>query len=211
MEPASWQLAGGAFVIGMTCGVLFWGIARLALAAGGMWRVRLPFSNDVLAAAGDRERQRHRRLGRELAVLFGAFLSAIIAALLAWLLPPHAVLAETRSWVLIVLLVIAFAAVAGGIFLVYRLVHERRGLRFAWAAKSAVGSILDRLNFSGNRVFHEVKLEGATIDHVVVGAKGVFAVNVVSQPTGLRNAPPRPSSTCQIAPRAVSATNKVPS
>lgn len=182
MELSSWQLAGVALVLGTGGGVIFWSLARLALYAGGLWRGKPPFAADLLADAGESERRRHRQAGRELAALLGAFLSNLITATLAWLLLPLASLPSLPSWMLIVSVVLAFGLLAAGAWLAVRLLRARRSLKFSWAAKSAIGNILKRLNFAGNRVFHDVRVEGARIDHVVVGAKGVFAINVVARP-----------------------------
>ena len=74
-------------------------------------------------------------------------------------------------------------AVGGGlilcIFSVYKvimLLNERKTLRLGYADKSAVGRQLEQFIQDGFRVYHEFPAETFTIDHIVVGPKGVFTV-----------------------------------
>lgn len=168
----------GAGVMG---GLLFWALARLGLVVAGWLPQRMPFAADLLAAAGDRERLRHRTYGRELAVVLAALLASVVCTLLAALTLSQGSLPGWPAWLWAAVLAVALAVLGLGAYRVFQLVLARRQARFAWAAKAAVGNMLKRLNFSGNRVFHEVLVEGAVIDHVVLGAKGAFAINVVAR------------------------------
>lgn len=109
-------------------------------------------------------------------------LTGLLVGLLTMALSAVEARAMLPVWSWIPAALFAMALFAAGVWFTARVLRERRRLRFTWAAKAAVGDILKRLNFAGNRVFHEVAVEGATIDHVVVGLKGVFAVNVVARP-----------------------------
>ncbi len=51
-----------------------------------------------------------------------------------------------------------------------------RILRLAYECELAVGQELDQLMRSGFRVFHDLQFQGFNVDHIVVGAAGVFAV-----------------------------------
>lgn len=166
-------LAGGA--IG---GLVFWLAARLGLLVAARLPQALPFTGELLAGAGDRDRLRHGELGREIASLLAAVLVALIVAVAITLAGAKIVPAwPMPAW--IAAGAAGFALVAFAIYQSIRLAGKRRRARFAWAARGAVGNVLERLNFSGNRVFHEVRVEGAVIDHVVVGRRGVFSINVV--------------------------------
>jgi hypothetical protein len=74
-------------------------------------------------------------------------------------------------------------AIGGGlilcIFSVYKVVlllNERKTLRLAYAEKSAVGRELEQFTRDGFRVYHDFPAETFSIDHIVVGPKGVFTV-----------------------------------
>lgn len=77
----------------------------------------------------------------------------------------------------IVLLVIVCLA-ACGYFLstTLRMIKLRRALRLGYIGELTVGQSLNRMMLDGWRVYHDFPAEGFNIDHIVVGAKGVFAI-----------------------------------
>ena len=56
------------------------------------------------------------------------------------------------------------------------MIKKRRLLRLGYAGELTVGQCLNRLMLDGYRVFHDFPAEGFHIDHIVVGSRGVFAV-----------------------------------
>lgn len=76
---------------------------------------------------------------------------------------------------------VAAGALATG-FLGYTLfklrgfLQERRNIRLGFEGELTVGQTLNRLMLAGYRVFHDFPAEKFNIDHIVVGAKGVFAI-----------------------------------
>lgn len=63
-----------------------------------------------------------------------------------------------------------------------RLMRDRRFLRLRHDGRVAVVRALSSLSSEGYRVYHDVPAEGFTIDHVVVGKKGVFALETTTRP-----------------------------
>lgn len=57
-----------------------------------------------------------------------------------------------------------------------RLIRTRRSLRLDYIGELTVGQGLNRMMLEGWRVYHDFPAEGFNIDHVLVGPKGVFAV-----------------------------------
>ena len=57
-----------------------------------------------------------------------------------------------------------------------RAIKKRRLLRLGYAGELTVGQSLNRLMLEGYRVYHDFPAEGFDIDHIVVGSRGVFAV-----------------------------------
>ena len=73
------------------------------------------------------------------------------------------------------------ACVAIGFFLfsiykVIKLLKKRRLIRLGFAAKLAVGQELNHLIRDGFYVYHDFPADKFNIDHIVVGSKGVFAI-----------------------------------
>lgn len=68
----------------------------------------------------------------------------------------------------------------GGMYFVVRdllrAIQRVRNLRLGWEGEVATAEELNRLMLRGFHVFHDVPAEGFNIDHVIVGATGVFAV-----------------------------------
>jgi hypothetical protein len=70
-------------------------------------------------------------------------------------------------------------AIAGAAVIGARFIQKLRtyaNYRLGSLGEQVVGRELDQLMAQGYRVFHDVEFEGWNIDHVVVGPKGVFAV-----------------------------------
>ena len=61
-------------------------------------------------------------------------------------------------------------------FKFYTLMKKRNSLRLGLDCERAVGQELDQLMLDGYRVYHDFPAENFNIDHVVIGANGVFAV-----------------------------------
>ncbi len=57
-----------------------------------------------------------------------------------------------------------------------RMIRTRRSLRLDYIGELTVGQGLNRMMLVGWRVYHDFPAEGFNIDHVLVGPKGVFAV-----------------------------------
>jgi hypothetical protein len=78
-------------------------------------------------------------------------------------------------------------SVGGGLFLglfsIYKiliLLNERKTIRLAYEGELAVGRALQQLVHDGFHVYHSFPAETFNIDHIVVGPKGVFAVETKS-------------------------------
>ena len=90
---------------------------------------------------------------------------------------------------------VAIAAIAGMIcigaaysfFKLSRLLGKRRLLRLGYDGEVATGQELNRLMHQGYHVFHDFPADGFNIDHIVVGAKGLFSIETKarSKPTTL--------------------------
>jgi hypothetical protein len=66
------------------------------------------------------------------------------------------------------------------------LMRDRRNLRRDYDGRVAVVRALGSLSPEGHRVYHDVPAEGFSIDHVLVGKKGVFALSTITRPRPAR-------------------------
>lgn len=62
------------------------------------------------------------------------------------------------------------------LFRLLRILQERRKIRLGYEGELTVGQTLNRLMLAGYRVYHDFPAEKFNIDHIVVGEKGVFAI-----------------------------------
>ena len=67
------------------------------------------------------------------------------------------------------------------IYKVSRLLSERRRMRLGYEAELVVGQELDQLRHDGFYVYHDFPADKFSIDHIVLGAKGVFAVETMAR------------------------------
>ncbi len=75
------------------------------------------------------------------------------------------------------LLTVAGLALSGYFLLTaLRMIRKRRSLRLGYIGELTVGQALNRMMLAGWRVYHDFPAESFNIDHVLVGPKGVFAV-----------------------------------
>jgi hypothetical protein len=134
-------------------GAVAWALLWLSLRLASLLRFKGAFPEGVQNAAGGIARRELRRLERELAVLMAGASAALSAAVLL-VLYGNTRLTGVWRW---------------------------REARFAARAQAAFAASLARLNLQGLRVFHDVALGDLTLDHVVLGLRGLFAIRVVTR------------------------------
>ncbi len=143
---------------------------------------RPPEKFKLLRSPGESQWRRVQKSDENLFVYFfsGAFVPVVIASLvllIAIRLPKR--LVPVGAAVAAVLFV---ASTAYGIILLLRFLNRRRNDLLGYLGERAVAEHLEALRESGYRIFHDVPCEGRkknfNIDHVVVGATGVAAIEV---------------------------------
>jgi len=161
-------------------GAVAWSLLWLTLRTAPLLRVKGAFPELVQNVPGAAARRELRLLERDVATLVSGVLAAFAAAAIL-LFYVQVRLTGIWMWVLFSLGVVL--AVAWTVFLVRHL-RRWRELRFAARAQAAFAAALGRLNLQGHRVFHDVEVGGITLDHVVLGTKGCFAIRLVARRPG---------------------------
>ena len=161
--------------------------ALLHCAGRGLSRVlrrRPAFLTTVANEPAERLRRRWQRLGQLRALLLTSLLVFIIAAsALTFAEPPvpEALAVPGRQWLVLgATLLAAVAALLRAVLLTL----ERRRLGLRIDAAIAIAQALARLTVHRNRVFHDVPTAFGTVDHVIAGLHGIYAVTVLAVPTG---------------------------
>ena len=92
-----------------------------------------------------------------------------------------------------VVLIGLLAIFISGLILIKTLktLNQRRLIRQGYECELAVGQALDRFAIAGYHIFHDFPADDFNIDHVIVGAKGVFAVETKAFSVAPSARPPR--------------------
>lgn len=158
-------------------GAIAWGLSWLVSRAARWLRFKGAFPDLVQNAAGAAARRALRWKERDLLLLACAALSAITAGLVICI---YLVPRLTGLWMWVLFAPACLLFIAWWVFLVLDL-RRWLELRFAARAQAAFAGALGRLNLQGHRVFHDVTMGDITLDHVVMGAKGIFAIRLVAR------------------------------
>ncbi len=162
------------------------GLYLLGMRIGSALKARISttteFSKRLRTEAGHSARRKLAALDARLTAGGGAALVATCSFAFAWLLQPSAISTIEVAWFkpvvtgCMLLLVLVFAV---GMFKVWQ---QRARVRYEADARAAVGQGLVNVFDENSAVFHEVRLDSAgtqTIDHLIVGSQGIYAVQVV--------------------------------
>lgn len=138
--------------------------------------LRSPFSQKSERIPGQRLLKRLDELNEEISIQAGALFSvpiAIYAASLSRLYFGNRAFDPIEG---LTAVAVAVGFLGYTLFKLRRFRQERRKLRLEYEGRMIVGQALDRLILPGGRVFHDFPAEDFAIDHILVGAKGVFAI-----------------------------------
>lgn len=168
-------IVGAAFAAGVAWAIV-WALTRVA----PYLRFKGAFPELTQNAPGERVRVELRATERDLLLLAATAATALTAASALGLLGAPR-LSGLWMWILFGLACALF--VAWWVFLVRGFMAWRLR-RYAARADVALAGALGRLALQGHRVFHDVPCGGLTVDHVVMGKLGVFAITLVARRTG---------------------------
>lgn len=79
---------------------------------------------------------------------------------------------------------ICIAFIAYLVFNLVKLLSQRKRTRLGYEGELAVGQELNQLMLHGYRVYHDFPADTFNIDHIIVGSKGVFAVETRTRSKG---------------------------
>ncbi len=177
---------GGATTIALASTIIFLIVVK-SWTAFAQTNVTTRFPDSIMREAAQRYRDEHANLGRDQSVYLASTLVFLVIFSVLYILPPEGMFEIVPRWQLIVVLVLL---ALGASFVIYRLIViliARRRLLFVRDANMATGHSLQKLTSNQNRVFHDVPCSAGTIDHVIVGLHGIYAISVVARKPGRDN------------------------
>ena len=142
---------------------------------------RSPLAGKLAHLPGEQLRQRIAALGEKIEEHLVQLMMIGPMALLVVLLPKLRWTALRLTWLDWAVLVTAIGVCAWNIRKLLPLWRERRGSMDGERAEVSVGQQLAGLQAQDCLVLHDIPVEGFNIDHVVVGASSVYAVETKSR------------------------------
>lgn len=138
--------------------------------------LRSPFTQKIERFPGQILIKRLDELNEEVSIQAASLLAApitIYAAYVSFLYFNKRPFNPTEA---LVAAAIAFGFLVYTLFKLFRFLRERRNIRLGCEGEMIVGQTLNQLMRFGCRVYHDFPADKFNIDHIVVGEKGVFAV-----------------------------------
>ncbi len=175
------EAISGAATVALASTVVFLLIAKTWSAVSRTIGSTPSFSDRIMHEAAQRFRDELERLAQSKAIYLCGALVFTVLFVAAYILQAQHLFAGYPSWQLYGQL--GFLVVVG-VYATYRLVRTavaQYQVKFIRDANIAVGHQLQQLSASGTRVFHDVATTAGIVDHVIIGQKGLYAVNVVAR------------------------------
>jgi hypothetical protein len=178
MTMTAFERAVAVALLAEGVALIFLCIAAIAVWVFHRFPARTPYPEATLAApAGAIARVLHRRrsvVGMLLATGLVLLLAAVAFGIaLTWTLP-----FTPLWWVKWLVILVAVFTLWGFGWLCLIALRRFLAARREWHAKLAVAGVLKGFALAGHQVYHDVPVADLTVDHVVVGPRGVFLVNV---------------------------------
>jgi hypothetical protein len=138
--------------------------------------LRSPFTQKLERFPGQSLLKRLDALNEEISIQTAVLLSVPIAIYAGYISNLYFANRSFKPTEAIIVAVLAMGFVGTTLFKLRGFLQERRRIRLGYEGELTVGQTLNRLMLEGYRVFHDFPAEKFNIDHIVVGAKGVFAI-----------------------------------
>jgi len=175
------EAISGAATVALTSTIVFLLIAKTWNAVSRSISATPSFSDRIMVEAAQRFRDEVDRLSSSQSTYLSGALVFAVLFVAAYMLQAQHLFAGYPAWQLY--LQLGFLVLVSG-YAAYRLcrtIVARSQVKFLRDANIAVGHQLQQLSAGGTRVFHDVATSAGVVDHVIIGQKGIYAVNVVAR------------------------------
>ncbi len=180
------EAISGAATVALTSTIVFLLIAKTWNAVSRTISSTPSFSDRIMHEAAQRFRDELDRLSCSQSTYLSGALVFVMLFIAAYILQAKMLFSGYPSWQLY--LQLGFLVLVSG-FAAYCLAKTalaRHRIKFVRDANVAVGHLLQQMSVEGTRVFHDVETSAGIVDHVIVGQKGLYAINVVARRSGKR-------------------------
>lgn len=180
------QAISGAATVALASTLVFLLIAKTWNAVSRTISSTPSFSGRIMHEAAQRFRDELERLTCSQSTYLSALLVFAMLFISAYVLQAEQLFAGYPTWQ--INLQLGFAIVVSGyaIYCLGKTALARRHVKFLHDANIAIGHQLQQLTVEGSRIFHDVRTSSGVVDHVIIGQKGIYAVNVIAHRSGKR-------------------------
>lgn len=175
------EAISGAATVALTSTILFLLVAKFWNALSRTVGSGPNFADSIMHEAAQRFRDELDRLSTSQSIYLGGALVFAMLFTAAYVLQARQLFVGYPDWQLYLQLGFLFLAVAFALYQLSNTVIARRQIKFLRDANIAIGHQLQQISSGISRVFHDVETSAGVVDHIVVGQKGIYAVNVVAK------------------------------
>lgn len=175
------EAISGAATVALTSTIVFLVIAKTWNAVSRTMGSTPNFSDRILHEAAQRFRDELDRLTRSQSTYLSGALVFVMLFIAAYFLQAEHLFAGYPSWQLYLQLLFLTLVAGFAVYYLSRTVIARQQVKFLQDANIAIGHQLQQVFVDGARVFHDVETTAGVVDHVIVGQKGLYAINVVAR------------------------------
>jgi hypothetical protein len=180
------EAISGAATVALTSTIVFLLIAKTWNAISRTISSTPSFSDRIMHEAAQRFRDELDRLSCSQSTYLSGALVFVVLFIAAYVLQAKHLFTGYPSWQHYLQLGFLFLVSGYAAFCLGKIVLARHQLQFLRDANVAIGHQLQQMSVQGTRVFHDVGTTAGVVDHVIIGQKGIYAVNVVARRSGKR-------------------------
>lgn len=170
----------GAATVALTSTILFLLVAKAWTTVSRTIDSTPRFSGQIMHEAAQRFRDELDRLTCSQSTYLSGALVFVMLFVAAYLLQAKLLFAGYPSWQLYMQLIFLLLATGYAGFRLVKTGRARYQVKFLRDANVAIGHQLRLVTLTGARVFHDVPTTAGVVDHVIIGQKGLYAVNVIA-------------------------------
>ena len=175
------EAISGAAAVALASTIVFLLIARSWQAFGRFVTPGQRFSDSIMHEAAQRFRAELQRLSSDQAIYLSGGLVFVMLFVVAYAFRAQELFPDYPRWQMYALLVALGAATSIVAWRLFGSIVRRRNVRLLHDANVAIGHQLRQIAPGTGRVYHEVPTTAGIVDHVLIGQKGAYAVNVVAK------------------------------
>ncbi len=173
------EAISGAATVALTSTIVFLLIAKTWNTVSRTFYSSRNFSDRIMHEAAQQFRDELERLTSSQATYLSGILVFLVLFAAAYVLQARQLFSGYPSWQLYVQLAFLILVCTYACFRLLQTIRARYDVKYLRDANVAIGHQLQQLSAGRTRIFHDVKTDTGIVDHVIVGKKGLYAVNVI--------------------------------